>query len=215
MLDFTGLGKHYDGRAVLDDLQGRFGAGALALRGPNGIGKSTLLRVLAGVTESDAGTVRIDGHDLRADPLAARSRLAYVPDECPVYPFISGHAFLEFVAWAKRCPVGEPALAVAEAFGLGHHLNTRCGAMSLGTQKKLMLAAAWIGDPALLLLDEPSNGLDAAARVTLIDLLRAKSASAAVLMSTHDQAFADAAGAAMIEFDSLRAHAPAPAPARA
>jgi ABC-2 type transport system ATP-binding protein len=76
--------------------------------------------------------------------------------------------------------------------------------MSLGTQKKLMLTAAWIGDPAVLLFDEPSNGLDADARMLLIDLLRTKSASAVALVSTHDVAFAHAIGARVVEFDALQ-----------
>jgi ATPase subunit of ABC transporter with duplicated ATPase domains len=75
--------------------------------------------------------------------------------------------------------------------------------MSLGTQKKLMLATAWIGDPAVLLLDEPSNGLDADARAVLVDLLAAQRKTSVVFMSTHDKAFADAIGADVVEFEAL------------
>jgi ABC-2 type transport system ATP-binding protein len=141
---------------------------------------------------------------------AARQRQAYAPDECPVYPFMSGRALLDFVAYAKRCTVGPDVHGIVARFGLGRHLDTRCGAMSLGTQKKLMLAAAWIGAPAVLLFDEPSNGLDADARAVLIDVLADKAREATVLVSTHDHAFAQAIGAAVIEFDALRPGFPQP-----
>ena len=203
MLRFDNVCKSYGTRTVLHERTGRFAPGAYALRGPNGIGKSTLLRVLAGVDEADGGDIVIDGHSLRAQPAAAKARLSYAPDECPVYPFVTGRELLTFVAWAKRCAVSDDVMDVVERFGLARHLDTRCGAMSLGTQKKLMLAAAWIGDPAVLLLDEPSNGLDADARAVLVALLAARRESSVVFMSTHDKAFADAVGAAVVEFESL------------
>jgi ABC-type multidrug transport system ATPase subunit len=203
VLRFDNVSKSYGSRPVLQGRTGRFAPGAYALRGPNGIGKSTLLRVLAGVDDADGGDIAIAGHSLRAQPAAAKARLAYAPDECPVYPFVTGRELLAFVAWAKRCAIPGKVTDIVERFGLARHLDTRCGAMSLGTQKKLMLAAAWIGDPAVLLLDEPSNGLDADARAVLIDLLAAQRDTSCVFMSTHDKAFADAVGAVEIEFDTL------------
>lgn len=203
MLRFENVDKSYGSRPVLQRRTGRFAPGAYALRGPNGIGKSTLLRVLAGVDEADGGDIVIDGLSLRAQPAAAKARLAYAPDECPVYPFVTGRELLAFVAWAKRCAIPDKVIDIVERFGLARHLDTRCGAMSLGTQKKLMLAAAWIGDPAVLLLDEPSNGLDADARAVLVDLLAAQRDTAVVFMSTHDRAFAEAIGAAVVEFETL------------
>jgi len=203
MLRFEGICKSYGPRPVLQGLSAEFGAGAWALRGPNGVGKSTLLKVLAGAVEPDAGAVWIDEVPLHTDPTAAKARLAYAPDECPVYPFMTGRELLAFVAWAKRCDLSAEVLDIVDGFGLTRHLDTRCGAMSLGTQKKLMLAAGWIGDPAVLLCDEPSNGLDAQARLVLIDLLREKSLQATVLVSTHDQTFAQALGATVLDFADL------------
>lgn len=206
MLRFDNVCKSYGARTVLHERTGRFAPGAYALRGPNGIGKSTLLRVLAGVDDADDGDIVIDGHALRAQPAAAKARLSYAPDECPVYPFVTGRELLAFVAWAKRCAVPDEVMDIVGRFGLARHLDTRCGAMSLGTQKKLMLAAAWIGDPAVLLLDEPSNGLDADARAVLVALLAARRTTSVVFMSTHDKAFADAVGAAVVEFETLTPH---------
>lgn len=205
MLRFEHLSKSYGGRQVLHDLRHDFACGAWALRGPNGIGKSTLLRVLAGITAPDGGSIWIDGVPMDAASGAAKARLAYAPDECPAYPFMTGRELLDFVAWAKRCSVSPEVLGIVERFGLARHLGTRCGAMSLGTQKKLMLAAAWIGAPAVLLFDEPSNGLDVDARAVLAELVGAKSRHAVVLMSTHDHVFVQSVGARVIEFDTLRA----------
>ncbi len=204
MLRFKGLCKSFGARQVLRDAGASLPLGAFALRGPNGIGKSTLLRLLAGIGEIDSGAVWIDGLPLHQDPAAAKARLAYAPDECPVYPFMTGRELLAFVAYAKRCAVPPGVFAIVERFCLARHLDTRCGAMSLGTQKKLMLAAAWIGDPAVLLFDEPSNGLDVDARAVLIELLREKAKTATALVSTHDHAFAQAIGAQAIEFERLR-----------
>lgn len=207
MLRFERICKSYGSRQVLRSLGMDCASGAFALRGPNGVGKSTLLRILAGVTAADSGAIWIDNRPLHLDPVAAKRRLAYAPDECPIYPFITGRELMDFVAYAKRCTLTPAMHAIAERFGLGRHLDTRCGDMSLGTQKKLMLAAAWVGDPAVLLLDEPSNGLDIDARAVLVDLLREKSTDSVVLVSSHDQAFAEAIGASVIEFDALQGQA--------
>lgn len=206
MLRFERLSKSFGARQVLRSVGYACAPGAFVLRGPNGVGKSTLLRILAGVISPDSGAVWIDNRALHDDPVAAKLRLAYAPDECPIYPFISGRELLHFVAHARRCAVTPAVYALVEALGLGPHLDTRCGAMSLGTQKKLMLAAAWIGEPAVLLLDEPSNGLDADARLVLARLLQEKSADAVVFISSHDQAFAQAIGATVIEFEALQRH---------
>jgi ABC-type multidrug transport system ATPase subunit len=203
LLRFDNVCKSYGSRTVLHERTGRFAPGAYALRGPNGIGKSTLLRVLAGVDAADGGDIVIGGQSLLAQPAAAKARLSYAPDECPVYPFVTGRELLAFVAWAKRCAIPDDVMEIVGRFGLARHLDTRCGAMSLGTHQKLILAAAWIGDPAVLLLDEPSNGLDADARAVLVDLLAAQRNTSVVFMSTHDKAFADAVGAVEIEFDTL------------
>ena len=205
MLRFDRLHKAYGAKRVLRNISRHLPRGAYSLRGPNGIGKSTLLAVLAGAVDADSGEVWIAGEPLHDAPAAAKARLAYVPDECPVYPFMTGRELLAFVAYAKGCALAPEVMAIASRFGLDVHLDTRFGEMSLGTQKKTMLTAAWIGAPAVLLLDEPSNGLDAAARVTLIELLGAKCADGVVFISTHDHDFALAIGAEVIEFADLAA----------
>ena len=152
MLACEGLSVSYQGRNVFKSVTYSFGSGVYALRGANGIGKSTLLRLLSGAQSPDAGRVWIGGIDLMREPQAAKQLLSYVPDESPVYPFMTGHELLEFVASVKRVPINGLVQELTVAFGLPPHLQTRFDAMSLGTQKKFLLCAAWIGAPKVLSL---------------------------------------------------------------
>lgn len=199
------ISKSFGDHAVLRGVSHSFEPGLYALHGPNGVGKSTLLSILAGIQEPDAGTVIIDGHDLHLAPDSAKARLAFVPDDCPIYPFMSGRDFLEFVSQAKKVPISPQLESLIDRLGLRTHLETSIGEMSLGTQKKTMLAAAWIGSPAVILMDEPSNALDHKTRDVLIAELRELKKSAIVVMSTHDADFAQAVGAKIIPFDNLQA----------
>lgn len=203
MLQLQNLSKSYGAQTIFRNVSHRFGPGLFALRGPNGVGKSTLLAVLSGAEPMDAGDVLIQGHKLTREPVAAKQQLAYVPDECPVYPFLSGRRFLEFVAKVKKA---DDLMAVNELvvqFALEPHLDTRFDAMSLGTQKKFLLSAAWIGNPAVMLVDEPDNGLDAASIDRLVARYRAKAADRLVLFSTHNRDFVAATGAQIVEFGAL------------
>lgn len=198
MLRFEKLSKSYGNRKVFDHFSHHFGPGLFAVQGPNGIGKSTLLALLSGAEPMDTGEVWVEGKSLRHDALAAKQRLSYVPDECPVYPFVSGRHYLEFIGASKKTRLDRHLLGLVEEFGLSPYLDTRFDAMSLGTQKKLMLSAAWIGDPAVILIDEPTNGLDAQARDVLIRLFGEKQLSGTVLFSTHDADFVAATGSSII-----------------
>ena len=142
MLRLEGLSKAYDGRQIFRNLNHHFGYGVFAIQGPNGIGKSTLLALLSGAQSPDAGDVRIEEFSLTRQPLAAKIRLSYVPDECPIYPFMTGMHFMEFVCAAKKSKLDKNILAIMNGFGLPPYLDTRFDAMSLGTQKKFMLSAA-------------------------------------------------------------------------
>ncbi len=203
VLACAGLGASYPGREIFRSLNCSFATGLHALRGTNGIGKSTLLRLLAGAQPADAGRIWIDGIDLTQAPEAAKRRLSYVPDESPIYPFMTGEDLLHFVAAAKRTEIGAAVDGLIDAFDLGRHLRTRFDAMSLGTRKKMMLCAAWIGAPRVLLLDEPSNGLDLASRDHLGRLLRDVGRDSAVLFSAHDEEFVAACGATVTDMASL------------
>ncbi|MEQ1619764.1 MAG: ABC transporter ATP-binding protein [Methylococcales bacterium] len=203
MLRFNKLNKAFGNKQVLQNVGCHFNRGIFALQGPNGIGKTTLLSVLAGIVPADAGEIWIAGHSLHSAPLAAKSCLAYVPDECPIYPFMTGRELLKFVARAKQCEVEQRVWELVSDFGLCEHLNTPFGKMSLGTQKKTMLAAAQIGEPAVMLMDETSNALDHRTRHLLIELIKAKSEHNVILISTHDADFVNSVEATTITFDQL------------
>jgi ABC-2 type transport system ATP-binding protein len=203
----AGLGASYDGREIFGSLDCAFATGVHALRGTNGIGKSTLLRLLAGAQPADAGRVWIDGIDLMQAPEDAKRRLSYVPDESPIYPFMTGEELFHFVAAVKRAGIDAAIESLIGAFDLAGHLRKRFDAMSLGVRKKMMLCAAWIGAPRVLLLDEPSNGLDLASRDHLVRLLRHWGRENAILFAAHDDDFISACGAAVVEMRSLLASA--------
>ncbi|MBN9304967.1 MAG: hypothetical protein BGO82_10340 [Devosia sp. 67-54] len=201
------LAAGYDGRVVFSGIGLTLGPGAYALVGRNGSGKSTLLRVLAGAQQPMAGRVIVAGHDLARAPLAARRQLAYAPDDMPAYPFMRGRELLAMVAAAKRVTPGPVVEALLATFALLPYLDERVDALSLGTQKKLLLAAAWIGAPRVILLDEPSNALDTGARDALIGRIRSDAVGAAVLFATHDDAFVAATGAEVLTLSDRAAAA--------
>jgi ABC-2 type transport system ATP-binding protein len=203
ILSCEGLCASYEGRDVFRSVRCAFTAGVYALQGANGIGKSTLLRLLAGAQPPDAGRVWIDGIDLIQDPEAAKRRLSYVPDESPIYPFMTGQELLQFVAVVKRTAIDASIHDLIGGFDLNDHLEMRFDAMSLGTRKKMMLCAAWIGAPRLLLLDEPINGLDPAARDQIVRLFRSTGKESAIVFSAHDKDLVSASGAAIVEMQSL------------
>jgi ABC-type multidrug transport system ATPase subunit len=199
MLRFQNLSKHFGPKTVSRHAQAQLQPGAYALQGDNGSGKSTLLAMLAGAIEPDAGEIWIDGTSLTQEPAKARSLLSYAPDESPVYPFVTGQDFLDLVAQARRCAVAGDAMQLAEHMGLAQYWSTRFDAMSLGTQKKFLLCAAWIGQPRVMLLDEPSNGLDHAARDVLAQWIARHAAQRVVLFASHDAAFVQACGARVVQ----------------
>ncbi len=209
MLRIENLTKRYGTHTLFEGMTRTFEPGCHALMGPNGCGKSTLLALLAGVLAPDTGSIQIAGRDLAADALGAKANLAYVPDNADAYPSLSGRELLERAASTKDNSA-DGAFALAEQFRLIPHLDKRFEQMSFGTQKKMLLAALAIGEPAVVLADEPSNGLDAHTRRVLVDLLKTRGQTSVVLFSTHDPDFAEECAAQLVSFESLtRPHASA------
>ncbi|WP_322069287.1 ATP-binding cassette domain-containing protein [Paraburkholderia bannensis] len=203
MLRFENLGKRYGKHVLFHGLNYTAGNGCVALCDENGSGKTTLLAILAAALDADEGEVWLAGHSLRTAPLKAKAALAYVPEDCMDYPQETGRAFLELVASARNTTVDSHALDLANRFGLVPHLDKRFEQMSLGTRKKLFLTATLIGAPAVVIADEPGNGLDAPARAVLIDLFKTLAADRTVFFSSHDLALARACEATMISFADM------------
>jgi len=205
MLRFENLGKRFGDYVLFSDLHHQFETGCVALCDENGSGKSTLLGILAGTIDSFDGDVWLDGHSLRTAPQQAKAALAYVPDDCMAYPFMTGRGLLELVASTRGIKVDAASLDLAHRFGLDPFIDKRFEEMSLGTRRKVFLTATALGRPSVILADEPGNGLDSSARGELIELFKRLGRDRLVLFSTHDPALARACDARIVSFKDLGA----------
>ncbi|HEY8021794.1 MAG TPA: ABC transporter ATP-binding protein [Thermoanaerobaculia bacterium] len=190
MLEIRDLVKIYPGPVTalqgvtLDVPQGMFG-----LLGPNGAGKTTLMRVLAGLLEPTGGTVRLDGIDTLADPRELRKRLGYLPQEFGFYPYLTGEAMLVYLLRLKgvEAPGGLSTLArdLLERVNLGDAARRKVKSYSGGMRQRLGIAQAIAGNPRLIVVDEPTAGLDPEERLRFYRLLAELAEERIVLLSTH------------------------------
>ena len=160
----------------------------VGLLGLNGAGKSTTLRMLSGVLRPDKGTVTINGFSLSEQPLSARSELGYLPDTPPLYDDMRVSEYLSFtgkVRDLKGKALSERLSVVIEQCMLGSVQRQLIGSLSKGFRQRVGLAQAIIHEPALLLLDEPNNGLDPQQLDSMRQLIKEISKNSAVLLSTH------------------------------
>ncbi len=154
----------------------------VGLLGPNGAGKTTLLSLVEGLRAPTGGSVRLFGGDPR--DASSRVRLGSTPQATALPDALRVREVLEFVA--AHFPVPAPRADIVDEFGLGPLLHQQCGALSGGQQRRVAVALAFVGDPQLVLLDEPTTGLDVDARRALWDAVRARHASGcAVVVTSH------------------------------
>ncbi|TMA67151.1 MAG: ABC transporter ATP-binding protein [Deltaproteobacteria bacterium] len=167
----------------------RVGAGEIVgFLGPNGAGKTTTMRILAGIFPPTAGEVRVAGHDVIRQPLACRRAVGYFPEYAPFYPDLGVQAYLTFVARLKRIarPAHQEAVGRAlAACGLEAVARRRIGTLSKGYRQRVGLAQALLGDPPILVLDEPTIGLDPAQVVEMRALLAGLRGERTVFFSSH------------------------------
>jgi ABC-2 type transport system ATP-binding protein len=189
MIEVQGLTKRFGTRTAIEDVSFRAAKGeVLGFLGPNGAGKTTTLRILAGVIPPTAGRATIAGHDTVADGLAARRAVGYLPERVPLYDEMTVGAFLRFAAAMKGLEGAEAARAVArvaEETNLAGALAEVNGRLSRGYRQRVGLAQALLGDPPVLLLDEPTAGLDPQQIVETRALVRRLAGDRTVLLSTH------------------------------
>jgi ABC-2 type transport system ATP-binding protein len=164
--------------------------------GANGAGKTTTIQLMVGLLAPETGRIAVAGHDVATESLAARAAFGYVPDRPLLYEQLTGREMLEFLAQLRRIPRQVAAERTAELLAtvdLAAAADRLCGTYSLGMKRKLSLAAALLHRPAVLILDEPFNGLDPKGARRLKDLLSQLAAEGAgVFLSTHDLATAEA-----------------------
>lgn len=187
MIRFESVSFAYDvDRPLLCALDLEIGAGLTLVVGPNGSGKSTLLKLAAGVEPPDGGRVLIDGLDLWKAEVAARRTLAYVPEQADLTPYATIRDILSLVARLR----GEPPRAAAEALsaaGLAGLGNRSVRELSLGQKRRATFAAAFIGRPSHLLLDEPLEAMDRAMQGHIIAWLgRRLGEGASAVVVSHD-----------------------------
>jgi ABC-2 type transport system ATP-binding protein len=190
-LELTGLAKRFGSTTALDDFTWSGGSGVIGLLGPNGAGKTTLLRMLATVLAPDRGSIRILGYDpaRSRDRLAIRRLLGYLPQETGLYPGFSAFDLVDYVAVLKE--IANPTTRhdqVRDALcsvGLDDDMHRRIRTLSGGMKRRVAIAAALVGQPHLLVLDEPSAGLDPDQRLRLRDVVSSAGQRGTVVVSTH------------------------------
>lgn len=205
-LAIVALKKRLGRRQILDGIDLTCAPGeAVVVLGQNGSGKSTLLRLVAGILEPDSGRILVDGVELGGGGTAARRKLGYVPDSTDPLPDLLVAELCALVSSLKQAPGPPPSLAAE--LGVTPFLHQRLGTLSFGQRKRACLLFALIGAPQLLILDEPTNGLDPEG-VALIEALVAKRRrdGAATLIATNDRPFAEALGGAAHRLSNGRFH---------
>ncbi|MET8580878.1 ABC transporter ATP-binding protein [Streptomyces collinus] len=186
----TGLRVRHRKTLALDGVDLDLGPGVHGLLGPNGAGKTSLIRVLATVAQPSGGRVEILGRDTAEQRGRAevRRRLGYLPQEFGYYPGFTVREFVAYVAWLKEVPAARVPDAVADAVarvGLADRVDARIRTLSGGMVRRVGIAQALVNEPGVLLLDEPTAGLDPEQRVEFRELLRELGTSATVVVSTH------------------------------
>ena len=183
------LTKWYGPRLAVHDVSFRVAEGeVIGLLGPNGSGKSTIIRILTGYLRPSGGTVLVDGLDALDQPLALRARIGYVPEDVPLYDQMRVSEFLPFMARIKGLG-GRAARAaverVIERFRLGSVRRLQIGKLSRGYRQRVAIAQALLNEPRLLVLDEPTNGLDPAQIIEMRELIRELGGRHTVLVASH------------------------------
>jgi len=190
MIAFRHVGKKYGEFTAVDDLDFTVERGEVfGFLGPNGAGKTTTIRMLMGILVPTSGRITVEGLDCHKDRVAVKRRIGYLPDNPLFYDFLRGREILEFVGEMHGLSRGEArnrAGALLHDFGLEDAGEEYAVNFSMGMKKKLGLACALIHDPAVLVLDEPTNGLDPRASHDVQErLLHAAARDKTILLSTH------------------------------
>jgi ABC-2 type transport system ATP-binding protein len=195
LVQLDNLTKTYGGFEAVKDLTLRVSRGQIfALLGPNGAGKTTTIRMLMGILAPTSGSAKIDGLDCFQDRVEVKRRVGYLPDEPVFYDYLRGSEIIRFsgeMHGLNRREIQDRAHVILQQLDLSEALEEFAVNYSKGMKKKLALVCAMLHDPALLILDEPTNGLDPFATRALHELIRAKAAAGrTIFFSTHllDQA---------------------------
>jgi ABC-2 type transport system ATP-binding protein len=189
MIDVSEVSKTYGPIQALEDVNLHIAQGEIVgLLGPNGAGKTTIIKILTGYLQPDEGSVVVDGMDVLADPLAVQAEIGYLPENAPLYPELSVQSYLKLIADLRQIPPPDQPARISEAVyatGLSDHLTRPIGQLSKGFRQRVGLAQAILHKPKLLILDEPTVGLDPTQIVEIRSLIRRLARHSTILFSTH------------------------------
>jgi ABC-2 type transport system ATP-binding protein len=188
LLELNHITKKYDNTTVLHDVSFALKPGVYGLLGSNGSGKTTLFRIICGVMKQSAGSVRYNHDDVQMNPDAFRSVLGYLPQDFSYYPDFSGMKFMLYIAALKgmnKNYAKNRSLELLKLVGLEDVANKKIKKYSGGMKQRLGIAQAMINDPEVLILDEPTVGLDPKERVRFRNLISSFSENKIVILSTH------------------------------
>ena len=189
MIEIKNLSKHFGTLKAVDGVSFKVDRGeVLGFLGPNGAGKSTTMKMVTGFLIPSSGTATVCGHDIVTDPIAAKSKLGYLPEGAPAYPDMTPADFLDFIADIRGL-TGQLKAArlekVVRAVHLEGVLDQRIETLSKGFKRRVGLAQAILHDPEVLVLDEPTDGLDPNQKHEVRTLIREMSRNKAIVLSTH------------------------------
>ncbi|HXX30767.1 MAG TPA: ABC transporter ATP-binding protein [Myxococcaceae bacterium] len=189
MIEVSHLTKRYRDRVAVDDLSFTVTEGEiLGFLGPNGAGKTTTMRILTGFLPASSGLVKVAGHDVFEEPLEVKRRIGYLPEAPPLYPEMTVHGYLRFVATLRGVPRGQLA---AEVERVGHAtavtsvMDRIIQNLSKGFRQRVGVAQALLGSPPVLILDEPTEGLDPIQRAEVRQLIKGLAGQHTVILCTH------------------------------
>jgi ABC-2 type transport system ATP-binding protein len=190
MLEATHLVKRFFGVVAVNDVSFVVRPGEIVgYLGPNGSGKTMTARMLTGLLTPTSGTVSFQGRDISTDMIGYHRRLGYVPEEPHLYPFLSGREYLQLIGRLRELPaplVEKKIDAFLELFGIRDAAEQSISAYSKGMKQKVLISAALLHDPDVLIFDEPESGLDVTAGLVLRNLVRTLAARGkAILYSSH------------------------------
>lgn len=189
MIQVEHLTRRYGELTAVDDVSFQIGTGeVVGLLGHNGAGKTTIMKMITGYLEPSAGTIRVDGAELGADPRAIQARIGYLPENCPLWPEMTVIDYLDYQAALHGVAAGRRKAAVAGAIrrtALRSKATATIQTLSRGYRQRVGVAQALLHDPDIIILDEPTNGLDPTQILHMRELIAELASHATLIVSTH------------------------------
>ena len=187
-LALKGITKQYGSKRALDDFSYSFEEGVYGLLGPNGAGKSTLMKIITQRVKPTGGEITLDGDDIFKQKEEYRKRIGYMPQQQTIYPFYTGRQFLNYMGLLKgedRKSLDDKIQFYLEKVNLISVADKKIGTYSGGMKQRLLIAQTFLGDPDIMIFDEPTAGLDPKERIHVRNLIHDNSAGKIIIVATH------------------------------